>query len=71
MPQSGLRELLRLHDAALAEIIRGRLAADGVEAFLFDTGLSGLLGGAYPGVRIMVRETDLANARLLLDLPNS
>lgn len=70
MPDRGLCELLTLNDSTLAEIIRGRLAAEGVEALLFDAGISGLLGGAWPGVRIMVHEEDLASARTLLDLPN-
>lgn len=66
----GLAELLTINDPVLAEIMRGRLAAEGVRALLFDAGFAGLLGGAYPGVRLMVRRRDLASARRLLDLPN-
>jgi hypothetical protein len=64
-----LVEIAVLNDVTLAEILRGALAADGVEACLFDSGLSGLLGGGYPGIRLMVPATDAARARALLDLP--
>jgi hypothetical protein len=66
----GLAELLKVHDPVLAEIMRGRLVAEGIDALLFDAGFAGLLGGAYPGVRLMVRRRDLSLARRLLDLPN-
>jgi hypothetical protein len=64
-----LVELAVLHDVTLAEIMRGALAADGVEAHLFDAGLAGLLGGGYPGIRLMVAAVDAERARTLLDLP--
>ena len=67
----GLVELLTVNDVPLASILQGRLAADGIEAALFDAGFSGLLGGRYPGVRLMVLAEDEAQARRLLDLPEN
>jgi hypothetical protein len=66
-----LVELVVVHDVALAEILRGRLVADGVEALLFDAGFAGLLGGGYPGIRVMVPAGDAALARRVLDLPEN
>jgi hypothetical protein len=60
-----------VNDVALAEILRGRLEAEGIEARLFDAGFSGLLGGGYPGIRLMVAETDVLRARRALDLPEN
>jgi hypothetical protein len=65
-----LSELVTVNDVALAEILRGRLAADGIAAVLFDAGFSGLLGGC-PGIRVMVPEPDLQDARRLLNLPEN
>jgi hypothetical protein len=65
----GLVEAAVLHDPVLAEIIRGRLEAEGVRALLFDSGLAGLLGGGGPGIRLMVPSADLAHARALIALP--
>jgi hypothetical protein len=64
-----LVELLTVNDVPLAAILRGRLHAEGIEAQLFDAGFSGLLGGGFPGIRLMVAADDEARARLLLDLP--
>ena len=66
-----LKELATVNDVTLAEIFRGRLQADGIEAVLFDAGFSGLLGGGYPGIRVMVAERDVQAARLILDLPEN
>ncbi len=66
-----LVELVTVNDIALAEILRGRLAADGIEAMLFDAGFSGLLGGGYPGIRLMVAQDDAALARAVLNLPEN
>ncbi|MFQ3595951.1 MAG: DUF2007 domain-containing protein [Sphingomonadaceae bacterium] len=62
-----LVELLTVHDVTLAEILRGRLAADGIEALLFDANFAGLLGGGYPGIRLMVSRKDALRARAILD----
>lgn len=64
-----LVELLTLNDVPLASILHGRLLAEGIEAELFDANFSGLLGGGYPGIRLMVPADDEARARELLDLP--
>lgn len=48
-----------------AEIVRGRLQADGIETVLFDTGLGGAYGNAFP-VRLMVLDEDLPAARAIL-----
>jgi hypothetical protein len=64
-----LVELVTLNDVPLAAILQGRLQADGIDAELFDAGFSGLLGGGYPGIRLMVPAADEARARELLDLP--
>jgi hypothetical protein len=64
-----LVELLTVNDVPLAAILRGRLNAEGIEAELFDVGFSGLLGGGFPGIRIMVPDDDEARARHLLNLP--
>jgi hypothetical protein len=67
----GLVELLTVNDVPLASILKGRLAAEGIDAALFDMGFSGLLGGGYPGIRLMVFAEDEAQARCLLDLPEN
>jgi hypothetical protein len=69
--EPALVELALLHDMALAAILRGRLAAAGIPALLFDAGFSGLLGGSTTGVRLMVEAADAEAARLLLDMPES
>ncbi|MGL6044267.1 MAG: putative signal transducing protein [Sandaracinobacteroides sp.] len=72
MRRSGvLVELLTVNDIPLAEILKGRLRADGIEAILFDSGFSGLLGGGFPGIRVMVPAALEGEARRLLDLPEN
>jgi hypothetical protein len=66
-----LVELVTVNDVPLASILHGRLLAEGIEAQLFDAGFSGLLGGGYPGIRLMVPADDEARARHLLDLPEN
>ncbi len=66
-----LVELLTVNDVPLAAILKGRLLAEGIDAELFDSGFSGLLGGGYPGIRLMVPAADVERARLLLDLPEN
>lgn len=63
-----LVELVIVNDVPLASILLGRLHAEGIDAELFDAGFSGLLGGGYPGIRLMVPQADVAQARRLLDL---
>jgi Putative prokaryotic signal transducing protein len=64
-----LVELLTVNDVPLAAILQGRLRAEGIDAELFDSGFSGLLGGGYPGIRLMVPADDEARARRLLEVP--
>lgn len=52
-----------------AEIMRGRLEAEGIPAVLFDTGIASLIGPGLSGVRLMVDEDDADAARRLLGLP--
>lgn len=66
-----LVELMTVNDVNLAEILRGRLQSDGIETRLFDAGFSGLLGGGYPGIRVMVEERHQQRARALLELPEN
>lgn len=66
-----LREAARLHDVVLAEILAGRLRAEGIDARLFDSGIAGLLGGGLPGIRLMVPASDLVAARALISAPDS
>ena len=62
-----LVELAVFPDAIAAQIARARLASEGIEAVLFDAGLSSLgLGGIAPA-RLMVDESDLAEAERALE----
>jgi hypothetical protein len=49
-----------------AEIARGRLLSEGIDAVLFDAGLSSLGLGAMTPARLMVDEADRAEATRLL-----
>lgn len=49
-----------------AEIVRGRLASEGVVAILFDEGLSSLGIGSLTPVRLMVDDSDQSLAESLL-----
>jgi hypothetical protein len=53
-------------DIHVAEMARGMLAAAGIEAMLFDGGLSSLGLGAMTPARVMVDEVDQARAEGLL-----
>jgi hypothetical protein len=64
-----LVELVTVNSVPLAEILRGRLAAEGIAAELFDQGFAGLLGGGYPGIRVMVPADSEGLARQVLELP--
>lgn len=65
----GLVELGRYPNSATAYIVRGRLAADGIGAVCFDTGMNFAEGAPlmFP-VRVMVLDEDLAAARRVLRL---
>lgn len=49
-----------------AEIVRGRLASEGIPAILFDDGLASLGIGSLTPVRMMVDEADEQAAEMLL-----
>ena len=61
-----LVELATFHDVLAAEIARGRLAEAGIDAVLFDAGISSLALGAMTPARLMVAEEDRAEAELIL-----
>lgn len=66
-----LVELERFNDRIFADLARTRLGADGIEAHVFDAGLSNLgLGPMFPA-RLMVDESDLERARAILDDPEA
>jgi hypothetical protein len=57
-----LVEIDSFPDRIVAEMARGRLAADGIEAVLFDGAVASIgLGGLMPA-RLMVDERDKARA---------
>ena len=57
-----LIELAQFPDRILGELARGRLAADGIAAELFDEGFAALGLGIMGSVRLMVDERDRAAA---------
>ena len=57
-----LVEIETFADRLAAEIVRGRLAAEGIGSVLFDGGVAGIgLGGLMPA-RLMVEERDRSRA---------
>lgn len=62
-----LVELGRFSNGVEASIIRGRLAADGIEAVCFDSGMNiaESVGIMIP-VRLMVNDQDLEAARTII-----
>lgn len=58
--------LATIFDPIEAEIMRTRLEAGGIEAVLFDAGITSLIGSGLSGVRLMVLDDDEAAARALL-----
>jgi hypothetical protein len=66
-----LVEIGTFADPAVADMARGRLAADGIAALLLGAGLASLgLGGIAP-VRLMVEARDRARAEAVLADPSS
>ena len=61
-----LVEIASFSDPLAAAIARGRLAAEGIQAVLFDAGLSSLGLGAMTPARLMVDDEDLDEARRIL-----
>ncbi len=64
-----LVEIGSFADAHIAEMARGMLAAEGIDAVLFDSGLSSLGLGTMTPARLMVEEADRAFAERLLSAP--
>ncbi len=64
---SGLVEAARFNWSYQAELARAFLDSHGVEAIVFDTQSSGYSDGALVGVRLMVLDDDLDDARKLLE----
>ena len=61
-----LVEIETFPNAMIAEMARARLAAEGIEAVLFDGGMASIgLGGLMPA-RLMVQEADEAQALRVL-----
>jgi hypothetical protein len=61
-----LVELAIFHDPVTAEMVRFRLAADGIDAVLFGAGLASLGLGTMSPARLMVDEEDLEAAKAIL-----
>jgi hypothetical protein len=55
-------------DPVEAAIMRSRLETAGIGAVVFDGHIASLIGPGVSGVRLMVDESDEADARALLDL---
>jgi hypothetical protein len=57
----------RFYTASEAQIVQGLLASEGVESYLFDTGINLVeVGGIAAPVRLMVDEDDLIRTRRIL-----
>ena len=63
-----LVELTKFYNGMEAGVVRGRLAAEGIDSFLFDFDTALEAVGFLVPVRLMVDETDLEAARRILDL---
>lgn len=61
-----LVEIGAFADTHIAEMARGLLMAEGIDAVLFDSGLSSLGLGAMTPARLMVDSVDQARAERLL-----
>lgn len=64
-----LVELARFDNRAEAELARLNLAAEGVEAILFDAEMNGYGWGPMMPIRLMVLEEDLPEAQRLIESP--
>lgn len=61
-----LVELAIFHNPIAAEVARGRLASEGIEAILFGGGVASLGLGAMTPARLMVDESELDAAERVL-----
>ena len=64
-----LVELARFDNRVEAELARLNLAAEGVEAILFDAEMNGYGWGPMMPIRLMVLEEDLPEAQRLIASP--
>ena len=64
-----LVELARFDNRVEAELTRLNLAAEGVEAILFDAEMNGYGWGPMMPIRLMVLEDDLPEAKRLIASP--
>lgn len=62
-----LIELATFQNPIAAEVARGRLASEGIEAVLLGSGLASLGLGSMSPVRLMVEEEDRAAALAILE----
>lgn len=60
-----------LYSPVEAEIMRGRLEAEGIPAVLFDAGIASLIGPGLSGIRLMVDADDVDEARTLLGIADA
>lgn len=63
---SELVEAARFTTRVEADLARLYLDSEGIDAVLFDTGISNFYGGLFQPVRLMVLDEDLSRARVLL-----
>ena len=63
---SGLVEAARYTTRVEADLARLFLDSEGIDAVLFDTGISNFYGGLFQPVRLMVLDEDLQRALALL-----
>lgn len=61
-----LVELTKFYDSLTAGAAHGRLKADGIDAYLFDIGMTLQGAGFAIPVRLMVDEDDLPRAQRIL-----
>lgn len=64
-----LVELARFYNGFEAGIVRGRLASEGIESFMFDFDNAIEAVGFLIPVRLMVLDEELEEARAVLDSP--
>lgn len=60
-------EIATFADSTVADMARGRLAAEGITAMLLGAGLASLGLGVIAPVRLMVELRDQSRARAILD----
>jgi hypothetical protein len=64
-------EIATFVDPTVADMARGRLAAEGIEAVLLGAGLASLGLGVIAPVRLLVEPRDRRRAEAILDDPSA